>query len=236
MKEQYQRTALLFGDEAIEKLKSSRVLLFGLGGVGSACAEALARAGIGNLCLVDSDKVSESNINRQIIALHSTVGKSKTEVQRDRILDIDPDTNVDIHTVFVLPESIDDFDLSLYDYVIDAIDTVSAKLAIIERCSFLDVPVISCMGTGNKTDPTALTVSDIYKTSVCPLAKVMRYELRKRGVKKLKVVWSAEEPKKVSVPAQAHRRAVPASCSFVPPVAGYIMAGEVIKDIINRKD
>jgi len=224
------------GDEAIEKLKSSRVLLFGLGGVGSACAEALARAGIGNLCLVDSDKVSESNINRQIIALHSTAGKSKTEVQRDRILDIDPDTNVDIHTVFVLPESIDDFDLSLYDYVIDAIDTVSAKLAIIEKCSFLDVPVISCMGTGNKTDPTALTVSDIYKTSVCPLAKVMRYELRKRGVKKLKVVWSAEEPKKVSVPEQSHRRAVPASCSFVPPVAGYIMAGEVIKDIINRKD
>lgn len=235
MKEQYTRTALLFGEEAIEKLKSARVAVFGIGGVGGAAVEALARAGIGELHLIDSDCVSESNINRQIIALHSTVGREKTDVAAERVRDIDPDIRVVCHNIFFLPENASDFDFSYFDYIIDAIDTVSGKLALIEGARSAGVPVISSMGTGNKLDPSALCVSDIYKTSVCPLAKVMRRELKARGIKKLKVVWSPEEPLKVSAPGDAHRRSIPASCSFVPPVAGYILAGEVIKDIVGAQ-
>ena len=220
MKEQYTRTALLFGEDSVEKLKRSKVAVFGLGGVGSAAVEALARAGVGNLELIDSDKVSESNINRQLIALHSTVGEDKTEVCRKRVYDIDPDINVNARCMFFLPENAHEFDFSRFDYIIDAIDTVSGKLALIEGATKAGVPVISSMGTGNKVDPTLFQVSDVYKTSVCPLAKVMRRELKARGIKKLKVVWSPEEPRKVNVGGDAHRRAVPASCSFVPPVAG----------------
>ncbi len=232
MKEQYTRTALLFGEEAISRLRECRVAVFGIGGVGGAAVEALARAGVGTLDLIDSDKVSESNINRQIIALHSNVGKDKTQVAAERIADIDPDTKVNCHNIFFLPENAGEFDFSKYDYIIDAIDTVSGKLALIEGAVRCGVPVISSMGTGNKTDPTLFEVSDIYKTSVCPLAKVMRRELKARGIKKLKVVWSPEEPMKVAAPGDEHRRHIPASCSFVPPVAGYILAGEVIKDLI----
>ena len=234
MKEQYTRTALLFGEEAIDKLKAARVAVFGIGGVGGAAVEALARAGIGNLDLIDCDKVSESNINRQIVALHSTVGMDKTHAAARRIADIDPDINVVCHDIFFLPENAHEFDFSKYDYIIDAIDTVSGKLSIIEGAKNAGVPVISAMGTGNKVDPSRLCVIDIYKTTVCPLAKVMRRELKARGIKKLKVVWSDEEPRKTSAPGDAHRRAVPASCSFVPPVAGYILAGEVIKDILGE--
>lgn len=235
MKEQYTRTALLLGEDAVERLRGARVAVFGLGGVGGAALEALARAGIGTLDLIDSDKVSESNINRQIIALHSTVGKNKTEVCAERIHDIDPDIKVNLHTMFFLPENADTFDFSAFDYIVDAIDTVSAKLAIIERATALGVPVISSMGTGNKTDPTLFKISDIYKTSVCPLAKVMRRELKARGIKRLNVVWSEEEPRKVSVDDGGPRRGVPASCSFVPPVAGYILASKVIKDIAGKE-
>ena len=234
MKEQYTRTALLFGEEAIDKLKAARVAVFGIGGVGGAAVEALARAGIGNLDLIDCDKVSESNINRQIVALHSTVGMDKTHAAARRIADIDPDIKVVCHDIFFLPENAHEFDFSKYDYIIDAIDTVSGKLSIIEGAKNAGVPVISSMGTGNKVDPSRLCVIDIYKTTVCPLAKVMRRELKARGIKKLKVVWSDEEPRKTSAPGDAHRRAVPASCSFVPPVAGYILAGEAIRDILGE--
>ena len=234
MKEQYTRTALLFGEEAIDKLKAARVAVFGIGGVGGAAVEALARAGIGNLDLIDCDKVSESNINRQIVALHSTVGMDKTHAAARRIADIDPDIKVVCHDIFFLPENAHEFDFSKYDYIIDAIDTVSGKLSIIEGAKNAGVPVISSMGTGNKVDPSRLCVIDIYKTTVCPLAKVMRRELKARGIKKLKVVWSDEEPRKTSAPGDAHRRTVPASCSFVPPVAGYILAGEVIRDILGE--
>ena len=234
MKEQYTRTALLFGEESIDKLKAARVAVFGIGGVGGSAVEALARAGVGNLDLIDCDKVSESNINRQIIALHSTVGMDKTRASAMRVADIDPDINVTCHDIFFLPENSHEFDFSAYDYIIDAIDTVSGKLAIIEGAKNAGVPVISSMGTGNKVDPSRLCITDVYKTSVCPLAKVMRRELKARGIKKLKVVWSDEEPRKTSAPGDAHRRTVPASCSFVPPVAGYILAGEVIKDILGE--
>lgn len=234
MKEQYTRTALLFGEEAIDKLKAARVAVFGIGGVGGSAVEALARAGIGNLDLIDCDKVSESNINRQIVALHSTVGMDKTHAAARRIADIDPDIKVTCHDIFFLPENAHEFDFSKYDYIIDAIDTVSGKLSIIEGAKNAGVPVISSMGTGNKVDPSRLCVIDIYKTTVCPLAKVMRRELKARGIKKLKVVWSDEEPRKTSAPGDAHRRAVPASCSFVPPVAGYILAGEAIRDILGE--
>ena len=233
MKEQYERTALLFGEEGIEKLRGARVAVFGIGGVGGAAVEALARGGIGEIDLIDSDCVSLSNINRQIIALHSTVGTEKTVAAAERIKDIDPDIKVNVHNIFFLPENAMEFDFSAFDYIIDAIDTVSGKLALIEGAIGANVPVISSMGTGNKVDPTQFTVSDIYKTTVCPLAKVMRRELKARGIKHLKVVWSPEEPKKTGVPDEGgHRRFVPASCSFVPPVAGYILAGEVIKDIL----
>ena len=238
MKEQYTRTALLFGEEAIDKLKAARVAVFGIGGVGGAAVEALARAGIGNLDLIDCDKVSESNINRQIVALHSTVGMDKTHAAARRIADIDPDIKVICHDIFFLPENAHEFDFSKYDYIIDAIDTVSGKLSIIEGAKNAGVPVISSMGTGNKVDPSRLCVIDIYKTTVCPLAKVMRRELKARGIKKLKVVWSEEEPRTPLSPEGIEempegRRALPGSVAFVPSVAGLIIAGEVIKDLIK---
>lgn len=226
MEERFSRTAALFGEDAVEKLKKSRVAVFGLGGVGGYVVEALARSGVGQLVLFDSDTVAESNINRQLIALKSTVGRYKTDVWRERIADISPDTEVVTHCVFYLPENADEYDLSDCDYIVDAVDTVSAKLEIITRADRLGIPVISAMGTGNKTDPERLETTDIYKTSVCPLARVMRRELRARGVKSLKVVYSKEEPKK-------GLGRTPASCAFVPSAAGLLIAGNVVRDIIG---
>ncbi len=226
MEERFSRTAALFGEDAVEKLKKSRVAVFGLGGVGGYVVEALARSGVGRLVLFDSDTVAESNINRQLIALKSTVGRYKTDVWRERIADISPDTEVVTHCVFYLPENADEYDLSDCDYIVDAVDTVSAKLEIITRADRLGIPVISAMGTGNKTDPERLETTDIYKTSVCPLARVMRRELRARDVKSLKVVYSKEEPKK-------GLGRTPASCAFVPSAAGLIIAGNVVRDIIG---
>ncbi len=234
MSERFTRTEMLIGKEALSKLKNSRVAIFGVGGVGGYVAEALARAGVGIIDLIDNDTVSESNINRQIIALYSTLGQMKTEAMKRRILDINPDAQVNALNLFVLPENIDTLDFTVYDYIIDAIDTVSGKLAIIEKAYSLSIPVISSMGTGNKLDPTKFEIADINKTSVCPLARVMRYELRKRGVKKLKVLYSKEEPFKAVNNSDCTRsKAVPASISFVPSVAGLIIGGEVIKDLIK---
>ena len=249
MLNEFSRAQLLLGKEAMEALAGARVAVFGIGGVGSFAAEALARAGVGNLDVFDDDKVCLTNINRQLIALHSTIGKQKVEVMRDRILDINPRCVVTAHACFYSAETADSVDLSVYDYIIDAIDTVSCKLLLIERANAAGVRIISCMGAGNKLDPTRLEVSDIYKTSVCPLARVMRKELKSRGIAKLKVVYSREEAIKpqedmaiscktgcVCPPGTKRnctaRRQVPGSVSFVPPVAGYILAGEVVKDII----
>lgn len=234
MDSQFSRTALLLGDEAIERLKNSRVAVFGVGGVGGAAVEALARSGIGTIDLCDNDTVALSNLNRQLIALHSTVGEYKVDAAAKRIQDICPDTKVNIHRCFFMPETSDEFDFSQYDYVIDAIDTVTGKIEIIMRAEEAGVPVISAMGAGNKLDPTAFRVADIYKTQVCPLARVMRRELKKRGVKKLKVVYSEEEPltpKAGGDDTAPGRRSVPGSVAFVPTVAGFILAGEVIKDL-----
>ncbi|MBQ7296168.1 MAG: tRNA threonylcarbamoyladenosine dehydratase [Clostridia bacterium] len=234
MSEKFSRTQMLIGEAALAKLKNSRVAVFGVGGVGGFVAEALARAGVGAIDLIDNDIVSESNINRQIIALTSTKGQLKTEVMKKRILDINQDAAVCTFNIFVLHENIDSFDMTVYDYVVDAIDTVSGKLAIIEKAYSLSIPVISSMGTGNKLDPTKFEVTDINKTSVCPLARVMRYELRKRGVKKLKVLYSKEEPLKTFADSVCTgKKAVPGSISFVPSVAGLIIGGEVIKDLIK---
>lgn len=221
----------------MDKLKSSKVIIFGVGGVGGYVAEALARAGIYNIDLVDKDIVSETNINRQIIALHSTIGKEKTVVMKDRILDINPFANVNIHNCFYLPETRGMFDFSAYDYVIDAVDTVTAKLDIIEQSVNAKTPVISSMGAGNKMHPELFEVADIYKTSVCPLAKVMRKELKKRDIKNLKVVYSKEipiTPDEGGEEVPEGKRSVPGSMSFVPSVAGLIIAGEVIKDIMSK--
>ena len=229
----FSRTEALIGKEGLEKLKNARVAVFGIGGVGGYVVEALARSGVGELTLVDSDRVSESNINRQIIALHSTVGEYKTEVMAKRIKDINPNIRVVVKNVFYLPETAEEFDFSCYDYVVDAVDTVTAKLSIIERAKEANIPVISSMGTGNKLDASAFKVADIYKTNVCPLAKVMRRELKKRGVDKLKVVYSEEEAKSKGIEGEKNGKPAPASISFVPPVAGLILAGELIKDLIN---
>lgn len=223
MEEMFSRTELLFGKEALEKLKNSRVAVFGIGGVGGYTVEALARSGVGTLDIIDGDRVAPSNLNRQIYALQSTLGRYKCEVAAERIADINPNCKVNTYTIFYLPET--PFDFSVYDCIVDAVDTVTAKLAIIENAARLGVPVISCMGAGNKTDPTAFEVADIYETSVCPLARVMRRELKKRGVEKCRVVYSKEEPKKSGE--------VTASCAFVPSSAGLIMAGEVIKQLIK---
>ena len=248
MLDQFSRTQLLLGAEAIEKFKNSRVAVFGIGGVGGFVVEGLVRSGIGAFDLIDDDKVCLTNLNRQIIATRKTVGKYKVDVMKERILEINPDAKVTTHKCFYLPDTAEKFDFSAYDYVVDAVDTVSAKIELVLRAKEANVPIISCMGAGNKLDPTRFEVTDIYKTSVCPLAKVMRRELKKRGVKKLKVVYSKEEPIKPSEdmsiscrqncicpPGAEHkcteRRAIPGSVSFVPSVAGLIIAGEILKDI-----
>lgn len=235
---QFERTEMLLGTEAIEKLKNSRVAVFGIGGVGGAAAEALVRGGVGHLDFIDPDTVSVTNINRQLIATHDTVGELKTEAMRKRALSINPDVNIKTHNIFYLPENADSFDLSVYDYIVDAIDTVSAKIELIVRADKMGVPVISSMGTGNKLDPSRFVVTDIYKTTVCPLARVLRRELKLRGIKKLKVVFSDEEPMtplvKVENSNQKTRRDTPGSVSFVPPVAGYLMAGEVLRYLAEK--
>lgn len=229
MEARFERTAMLVGDDAVETLKRSSVAVFGIGGVGSYVVEALARAGVGKLLLVDNDTVSESNINRQLVALHSTVGRLKVDVAAERVRDINPDCKAQAKALFYLPETADEIDLSVFDYVVDAVDNVTAKIELIKRCHDRNVPIISSMGTGNKLDPTRFEVADIQKTSVCPLARVMRRELKNRGIRKCKVVYSKEEP---VLPAGGGPR-VPASISFVPSAAGLVIAGEVIKDLIK---
>lgn len=233
MNDIFSRTEILIGENSLRKLKDCRVAVFGIGGVGGYVTEALARSGVGAIDLIDNDTVSLSNINRQIIALHSTVGMLKTTVAAKRIKDINPEIVIREINVFVLPDNINEFDFSAYDYVVDAIDTVSGKIAIIEKAAKENVPVISSMGTGNKLSPTMFEISDIYKTSVCPLARVMRYELKKRGIKKLKVLYSKEEPIKSATADSVNRKSIPGSVSFVPSVAGLIIASEVIKDMIK---
>lgn len=236
IKEEFSRTAYIYGEDAIDKLKKSRVAVFGVGGVGGYICEALCRAGVGSIDIFDRDSVSVSNINRQIIALHSTVGRAKVEVMKERMLDINPDCNITAHNVFYLPENADEFDLSDYDYIADAVDTVAAKLEIAERAYKLGVPVISAMGAGNKTDPTRFEVADIADTTVCPLARVMRRELKARGIKKYKVVYSKEEPIKSGVVDSESGKAIPGSLSFVPSVVGLIMAGEIVNDLVENNN
>ncbi len=229
MENQFSRTEVLIGKNNLEKLKNSHIAVFGIGGVGGYVTEALARSGVGSLDIIDNDTVSLSNINRQIIATHSTIGKYKTEAMKERIIDINPNTTVNTFNTFYLPENSANFDLSQYDYIIDAVDTVTAKIELIVKAHESQTPIISCMGTGNKLDPTKFEIADIYKTSVCPLAKVMRYELKKRGIKKLKVLYSKE------VPIKTDSR-TPSSIATCPAVAGLIIANEVITDIIKRAE
>ena len=238
MQNPFSRTELLLGKNAMDRLKNSRVAVFGVGGVGGYAVEALARSGVGELDLIDNDTVSVTNINRQIIALHSTVGRSKVEVAAERVRDINPDIKVNCHECFFLPETADRFDFSQYDYVIDAIDTVSGKIEIILRAQAANVPVISAMGAGNKLDPSRFEVADIYETKVCPLARAMRNLLKKKGVKKLKVVYSQEEALKPleTITDGENGRILPGSTAFVPPVAGLILAGEVIRDLASMED
>lgn len=234
MTEYFKRTGMLLGSTSIEKLKKSSVAVFGVGGVGGFVVEALARSGVGRIDLIDNDVISESNINRQIIATTDTIGIMKTDAAKSRIISINPECKVNTFNLFILPENIGELDFTPYDYVVDAIDTVSGKIAIIEKCTELGIPVISSMGTGNKLDPTRFEITDIYKTSVCPLARVMRTELKKRGIKKLKVLYSKEEPIKPYINETTERgKVVPGSVSFVPSVAGLIIGGEVIKDLIK---
>ena len=229
------RTEMLIGPDAIKKLKSARVAVFGAGGVGCAVIEALARAGIGAIDIIDNDTYSQTNLNRQLFATVDTIGQKKTDIAALRIASINPDCKVVKHDMFYLPENADELPLEAYDYIVDAIDTVSAKIELAVRAQKLGVPIISSMGTGNKLDATAFRIDDIYKTSVCPLARVLRIKLKERGVKRLKVVYSKEAPltPKEKLTAQNTRRDIPASISFVPSVAGFIIAGEVIKDIIK---
>ena len=244
MADQYTRTRLLLGQSGIDKLRNARVALFGLGGVGGYTAEALARSGVGQLDLIDDDTVSLTNLNRQMLALHSTVGEYKVDVAQKRIRDIDPTIVVRTYKTFYLPETAEQFDFSQYDYVIDAIDTVTGKLSLIAQAKAAGVPMISCMGTGNKLDPTAFQVADISKTSGCALARIMRKECAKRGIKGVKVVYSKELPRTPEEDPEdplepqregSSRRSTPGSTAFVPAVAGLIMAGEVIKDLSNVK-
>ena len=228
--EELLRTTALIGEEGVEKLKSKKVIVIGIGGVGGYTCEALARTGVGQIDLVDSDVVSLSNINRQIIALHSTVGQKKVDAMKERINDINSDIVVNTYDMFVTENNLSTLNLSKYDYVVDAIDTVSSKIAIVELCDKENIKVISSMGAGNKLDPCAFKVSDIYKTAVCPLAKAVRVALKKKGIKKLKVVYSEETPR---VPTMENGKRVPASCAFIPSVAGLIVASEVIKDLIK---
>lgn len=248
MQEQFSRSELLFGRENMQRLQGARVAVFGVGGVGGYTVEALARSGVGTLDLIDDDKVCLSNINRQIIATHSTIGRYKVDVVRERILEINPEAVVNSYRTFYLPETAEQFDFTKYDYVVDAIDTVAGKLHLAEQAAAAGTPVISSMGAGNKLDPTAFMVADIYETSVCPLAKVMRRELKKRGVAHLKVVYSKEKPlipmhdaregddmKGMDVSNGSRRRQIPGSTAFVPSVVGLIIAGEVIKDLCDPK-
>lgn len=253
MLDQFARTQLLLGKEAIKKLSGARVAVFGIGGVGGYVCEALVRSGVGHFDLIDDDKVCLTNLNRQIIATRKTVGKYKTEVMNERMHDINPNVDVCIHNCFFLPENADDFPFDTYDYVIDAVDTVTAKLELILRCKDKNVPIISAMGAGNKLDAGRMKIADIYETSVCPLARVMRHELRKRGIKKLKVVYSDEQPIRpledmsiscrtncICPPGAQHkcteRRDIPGSTAFVPAVAGLLIAGEVVKDLTGSSD
>ena len=235
MKEQFLRTAMLLGEDSLSRLQKARVAVFGLGGVGGYTVEALARAGIGQLDLIDNDTISLSNVNRQILATHSTVGLDKTEAAKQRVLDINPDCVVRTHKVFYTPDTAAQFDFTQYNYIVDAIDTVTGKLALVERANAVGTPIICCMGTGNKLDASAFQVADISKTSMCPLARIMRKELGKRGIKHLKVVYSQEEtltPTGWEEEAAAiGKRQIPGSVSFVPGAAGLILAGEVIKDL-----
>lgn len=254
MLNQFSRSQLLLGKEAMEKLQKSRVAVFGIGGVGGYVCEALVRSGVEAFDLIDDDKVCLTNLNRQIIATRKTVGKYKADVMKERMLEINPDVEVNVHRCFFLPENAEDFSFEKYDYVVDAVDTVTAKLEIVMQAKKKQVPVISCMGAGNKLDASAFRVSDIYKTKMCPLAKAMRRELKKRGVKELKVVYSEEKPTRpledMSISCRSHcicppgakhkcteRRDIPGSVAFVPSVAGLIIAGEVVKDLtyIERK-
>ncbi len=252
MLNQFSRTQLLLGESAMQELANKRVAVFGIGGVGGYACEALVRSGIGAFDLIDDDKVCLTNLNRQIIATRKTVGRYKTEVMKERMLEINPNVDVRIHNCFFLPENADKFPFEEYDYIVDAVDTVTAKISIVMKANELGIPVISSMGAGNKLDPTAFRVADIYKTRVCPLAKVMRRELKKRGVKKLKVVYSEEQPTRpiedmsiscrtncICPPGSEHkcteRRDIPGSSAFVPSVVGLIIAGEVIKDIAGVK-
>ena len=252
MLNQFSRTQLLLGQPAMKKLSECRVAVFGIGGVGGFTCEALVRSGVGAFDLIDDDKVCLTNINRQIIATRSSIGKYKVDVMRERMLDINPDVQVREWKTFFLPENADDFPFEEYDYVVDAVDTVTAKIQLVMKANEHGVPVISCMGAGNKLDPTQFKVSDIYKTRYCPLAKVMRHEMKKRGVKKLKVVYSEEKALRpiedmsiscrnhcVCPPGTAHkcteRRDIPGSTAFVPSVAGLIIAGEVIKDLTSKE-
>lgn len=248
MLNQFSRTQLLIGEEAIQKLKNSRVAVFGIGGVGGYVCEALVRSGVGAFDLVDDDKVCLTNLNRQIIATRKTVGKYKTDVMKERMLEINPEVDVRVHKCFFLPENAGEFPFEEYDYIVDAVDTVTAKIALIMKAKELDIPVISAMGAGNKLDASRFQVADIYDTKVCPLARVMRRELKKRNVKKLKVVYSDEQPIRpiedmsiscrtncICPPGAEHkcteRRDIPGSTAFVPAVAGLIMAGEIVRDL-----
>ena len=254
MLEQFSRTEMLLGEAAMDKLTNSRVAIFGIGGVGGYVCEALVRSGVGHLDLIDNDKVCLSNLNRQIIATRKTIGRYKVDVMEERLKEINPDINVEVYRCFFLPENADNFNFENYDYVVDAVDTVNAKLELVMKCREKGVPIISSMGTGNKLDATAFKVADIYETNVCPLAKVMRRELKKRGVDRLKVVYSEEKPispvedkstiarEDVTVSGECgseeqtecgRRRATPGSVAFVPSVAGFIIAGEVIKELIQ---
>ena len=245
MPDQFSRTRLLLGNAAMEKLKNSRVAVFGIGGVGGYVCEALVRSGVGAFDPIDSDTVSLTNLNRQIIATHKSIGRYKTEVMKERMLDINPDVDVRIHNCFFLPENADSFPFTEYDYVVDAVDTVTAKIELVMKCKAENVPIISSMGAGNKLDASSFKVADIYKTNVCPLAKVMRRELKKRGVRKLKVVYSEETP--ITPKAEINeyaceenggmenpnpgKRSIPGSIAFVPSAAGLVLAGEVIRDL-----
>ena len=238
MSEQFLRTEMLLGSAAIAKLRNARVAVFGLGGVGGYAVEALARSGVGSLDLIDSDRVSVSNLNRQILATHSTVGMLKVDAARNRVLDINPDCVVHAYPIFYTPETADSFDFTRYDYIVDAIDTVTGKLALVERAMAVNTPIICCMGTGNKLDASAFQVADISKTTMCPLARVMRKELAKRCIRHLKVVYSQEEaltPTGWEEEAAAlGKRQIPGSVAFVPGAAGLLLAGEVVRDLTGH--
>lgn len=250
MSDQFSRTELLLGNTAMETLKNSRVAVFGVGGVGGYVCEALVRSGVGHFDLIDNDKVSLTNLNRQIIATHKTIGRDKVEVMKERILEINPDANVKIYKSFFLPENADEFPFEEYDYIVDAVDTVTAKIGLVMKAEEKNIPIISSMGAGNKLDASQFKVADIYQTKVCPLAKVMRHELKKRNIKKLKVVYSEEIPMQLSINQKVvsqeagqeisveepttGKRTIPGSVAFVPSVAGLIIAGEVVKDLSKK--